>query len=140
MSTNTLVLVNFGGPRSIEEVTLFLTTLLTDSDVIRTPFPRFFEKWFFRRVALKRTKKAEAEYQLIGGSRPFLKIPRPLLRRYDPELRLESSRFIDICRQPILSFSMKLKLMLRMNFWYFLCTLSLVMQRQGVLPDFFRKI
>ena len=43
---STIILANFGGPRSLEEVPVFLTSLLTDVDVIRSPFPRFFEKWF----------------------------------------------------------------------------------------------
>ena len=64
---SSIILVNFGGPRSLQEVPAFLTTLLTDADVIRTPFPRFFEKWFFRRVALKRVGKICKDYELIGG-------------------------------------------------------------------------
>lgn len=68
---SSIILVNFGGPRSLQEVPAFLTTLLTDADVIRTPFPRFFEKWFFRRVALKRVGKICKDYELIGGKSPI---------------------------------------------------------------------
>jgi protoporphyrin/coproporphyrin ferrochelatase len=72
MSTKTVViLANFGGPRGISEIGSFLTELLTDPDVIRTPFPRFFEKWFFTRVAIKRVSKIAKDYELIGGKSPI---------------------------------------------------------------------
>ena len=76
MSTKTaIILVNFGGPRSLSEIGPFLTELLTDVDVIRTPLPRFFDRWFFKRVALKRVAKVAKDYELIGGK-------SPLFRRY----------------------------------------------------------
>src|SRR4051812_48827763 len=68
---SSIILANFGGPRSLEEVPSFLTTLLTDPDVIRTPFPRFYEKWLFRRVALKRSKQVKKDYARIGGKSPI---------------------------------------------------------------------
>lgn len=72
MSTKTvIILANFGGPRSLDEIGPFLTELLTDPDVIRTSFPRFFEKWFFKRVALRRVSKIAKDYELIGGKSPI---------------------------------------------------------------------
>jgi ferrochelatase len=66
-----ILVVNFGGPRSLEEIEPFLVALLTDPDVIRTKMPRFIEKLFFTRVAKKRTPKARAEYLKIGGKSPI---------------------------------------------------------------------
>lgn len=73
MSTKTvIILANFGGPRSLDEIGPFLTELLTDKDVITIPcVPRFLEKWFFKKVALKRVKKVAADYELIGGKSPL---------------------------------------------------------------------
>ena len=68
---SSVILVNFGGPRSMEEIPSFLTELLTDQDVIRTSLPRFFEKWFFKKVAVQRAKKIAHDYQLIGGKSPI---------------------------------------------------------------------
>ncbi len=65
------LLVNFGGPRSLEEVFPFLKTLLTDQDVIRTPLPSFLHKILFTYVAYKRAKKISPEYALIGGKSPI---------------------------------------------------------------------
>ncbi len=66
-----LVVVNFGGPRDLIEVPSFLVSLLTDEDVIRTPFPAFFQKWFFRRIALKRAVGVAKDYEKIGGGSPI---------------------------------------------------------------------
>jgi len=72
MSTKTaVVLVNFGGPRQLSEIGSFLTELLTDVDVIRTPLPRFIEKWFFKKVAERRVGKIAKDYELIGGKSPL---------------------------------------------------------------------
>ncbi len=72
MSTKTaIVLVNFGGPRKLSEIRAFLTELLTDVDVIRTPLPRFFEKWFFKKVAQRRVSKIAKDYEIIGGKSPL---------------------------------------------------------------------
>jgi protoporphyrin/coproporphyrin ferrochelatase len=66
-----LLVVNFGGPRNVEEVPLFLEDLLTDKDVIRTPLPGFLQDWFFKRIARKRSKKVAEDYEVIGGKSPI---------------------------------------------------------------------
>ncbi len=66
-----ILLVNFGGPRNLEEIPLFLTSLLCDRDVIRTRFPTFFHNWFFGRVARKRALKIRGDYEEIGGKSPI---------------------------------------------------------------------
>lgn len=71
MSKIALVVINFGGPRNLEEVPSFLESLLTDQDVIRTPFPRFMQDAFFRRIARKRAEKTAEDYQKIGGKSPI---------------------------------------------------------------------
>jgi ferrochelatase len=73
MSTKTaIILSSFGGPRNVDEIGPFLTELLTDENVIRLPFvPRFFERWFFKKVALKRVPKIAKDYELIGGKSPL---------------------------------------------------------------------
>lgn len=66
-----ILIVNFGGPRNLDEVPSFLTELLCDRDVIRTRFPDFFHKWFFTRVARKRAAKVSEDYEGIGGGSPI---------------------------------------------------------------------
>jgi ferrochelatase len=87
-ANSTVLLVNFGGPRSLEEIGPFLTSLLTDVDVIRTSFPRFFEKWFFRQVALRRAKKIAKDYELIGGKSPIFEDTEALAREIRSRLNV----------------------------------------------------
>ncbi|CCB87218.1 ferrochelatase [Parachlamydia acanthamoebae] len=65
------LLVNFGGPRSEDEIRPFLESLLTDQDVIRTRLPEFLHRLFFKRVAKKRAIKISKEYALMGGKSPI---------------------------------------------------------------------
>ena len=71
MVNSPILLVNFGGPRSLEEVRAFLTELLLDRDVVRTRLPSFVHNYLFRRVARKRAEKIRHDYQLIGGKSPI---------------------------------------------------------------------
>jgi ferrochelatase len=66
-----VLIVNFGGPRNLDEVEAFLEELLCDPDLIRTPFPKFFQDWFFKRVARKRAVKVRHDYAEIGGKSPI---------------------------------------------------------------------
>jgi len=71
MSKVALLVVNFGGPRNLEEVPDFLEALLTDKDVIRTPLPSFLQDLFFKRIARKRSLKVSRDYEEIGGKSPI---------------------------------------------------------------------
>jgi ferrochelatase len=66
-----IVLVNFGGPRSCDEVEAFLKTLLCDQDVVRTPFPPWIHNFIFKKVAKKRAVKVSKDYEEIGGKSPI---------------------------------------------------------------------
>jgi ferrochelatase len=65
------LIVNFGGPRNLEEVPSFLTSLLCDRDLIRTRFPNWIHNWLFTRVAKKRAMKVSEDYHEIGGKSPI---------------------------------------------------------------------
>jgi len=93
------VLVNFGGPRSLDEVEEFLVALLTDQEVIRTPLPSWMHRLLFTRVAKKRALKVAHDYAAIGGKSPIfedteflakavaehLQAPVLIFHRYLPE-------------------------------------------------------
>ncbi len=66
-----LILVNFGGPRSLKEISPFLVSLLTDQDVVQTAWPPFLHRFFFSRVARKRAVNIQPQYEEIGGSSPI---------------------------------------------------------------------
>ncbi|HSW86711.1 MAG TPA: ferrochelatase [Rhabdochlamydiaceae bacterium] len=65
------VIVNFGGPRNLNEIEDFLKALLCDRDVIRTGFPSWLHNLLFSRIAKKRARTIVKDYELIGGSSPI---------------------------------------------------------------------
>src|SRR5690348_11033167 len=65
------LLVNFGGPRNLEEVEEFLICLFRDQEVLRTPFPAPIHRILFTRLAKKRAKRVIHDYALIGGKSPI---------------------------------------------------------------------
>lgn len=65
------IIANFGGPRSLDEIEPFLSTLLTDRDVVRTKFPTLIHNYLFKKIAKKRSKKIAHDYQFIGGKSPI---------------------------------------------------------------------
>lgn len=67
------LIVNFGGPRDLTEVEEFLIALLTDKEVIQTPFPQVLHQWLFTRVAKKRARSVVNDYEAIGGGSPIFK-------------------------------------------------------------------
>ncbi len=64
-------MVNFGGPRHLDEIASFLTSLLQDRDVVRTRFPRLIHNWLFGRIARRRALKIREDYAEIGGRSPI---------------------------------------------------------------------
>ncbi len=105
------LLVNFGGPRSLDEIEPFLKELLTDRDVIRTRFPKPLHNWLFSRVAKKRALKIAHDYVAIGGKSPIfadteaiakglgarLNAPVLTFHRYLPATHAASLSAIDAC-------------------------------------------
>ncbi|MFS8563993.1 MAG: ferrochelatase [Rhabdochlamydiaceae bacterium] len=63
--------MNFGGPRSKEEIFPFLKALLNDRDVIWSGLPSLLHRLLFTRVAKKRSVKIAPDYDLIGGKSPI---------------------------------------------------------------------
>lgn len=66
-----ILLVNFGGPRTLAEVAPFLEELLTDQDVVRTTWPAWFHRLFFRNVARRRAVRTRQDYAEMGGGSPI---------------------------------------------------------------------
>lgn len=94
MSTKrAIILANFGGPRSLDEVRPFLIELLTDCDVIRTPLPRFFERWFFQKIAICRSKKICSDYAKIGGKSPIFEDTEALASEIQKRTRISVMTF-----------------------------------------------
>lgn len=105
----TYLIVNFGGPRSLKEIEPFLTSLLTDRDVVRTRLPQVFHNVLFKKIARKRTVKIAHDYEEIGGGSPIfqdteyvaqklqerLQAPVLTFHRYLPDTHAESIKAME---------------------------------------------
>jgi len=68
-----VLLLNLGGPDTLEDVRPFLFNLFSDPEIIRLPFP-WMQKplaWF---ISSSRAKRSEENYKLIGGGSPLRRI------------------------------------------------------------------
>lgn len=119
MSKKAILVINFGGPRDLNEVPDFLEALLTDEDVIRTPFPPFFQNWFFRRIARKRSKKVAGDYASIGGKSPIFEDTEWVAAALGKELEMSSLAFHRYLRSTHAEFLEKLEKMDADEIWVF---------------------
>ncbi|HBA87016.1 MAG TPA: ferrochelatase [Geobacter sp.] len=65
-----LLLLQMGGPDSIDAVHPFLMNLFTDRDIIKIG-PAFLQPFIARRIVNKRAPKVEEYYRQIGGKSPI---------------------------------------------------------------------
>lgn len=70
-----VVLLNLGGPDSLEAVRPFLYNLFSDRDIIRLG-PPFLQKPLAWLISTLRAKKSEDMYRQIGGRSPILEITK----------------------------------------------------------------
>lgn len=68
-----IVLLNLGGPDSLDAVKPFLSNLFSDREIIRLG-PSFLQKPIAWMIAATRAGKTKENYKLIGGRSPLLKI------------------------------------------------------------------
>ncbi len=68
-----LVLLNMGGPDSLEAVEPFLYNLFSDRDLIRLPLGGALQKPFARLISHFRAKRVRENYRVIGGSSPLVR-------------------------------------------------------------------
>lgn len=74
MSKHTaVVLLNLGGPDSLEAVEPFLFNLFSDPDIFKLPLGFIFQKPFARLISKRRAPEAAEGYAAIGGRSPILK-------------------------------------------------------------------
>ncbi len=81
-----VVLLNLGGPDSLDAVQPFLENLFNDPDIFKLPF----QKTLARFISKKRAPKVQDEYKLIGGKSPigyWTELQRKML---EEKLRSES--------------------------------------------------
>lgn len=64
-----VLMLNMGGPQTIDQVHDYLHRIMTDRDMIQLPFQSKLGPW----IARRRTAEVQKKYQEIGGGSPILK-------------------------------------------------------------------
>ena len=66
-----VVLLNLGGPDSLEAVEPFLYNLFVDPDLINFPGSFLFREWLAKLISSKRHPRIQEQYKQIGGKSPL---------------------------------------------------------------------
>jgi ferrochelatase len=85
-SNTAVVLLQLGGPDSLEAVEPFLYNLFCDPDIIDLPGAFLFRRLLARIISSKRAPKVQELYKRIGGRSPILKQTRLQARRLKDSL------------------------------------------------------
>jgi protoporphyrin/coproporphyrin ferrochelatase len=85
-STLGIVLLQLGGPDSLENVEPFLYNLFNDPDIIDLPLAFLFRRGLARLISRRRAPKVQEYYRRIGGRSPILKLTIRQARALEREL------------------------------------------------------
>jgi len=98
MSKHTaVVLLNLGGPDSLEAVEPFLFNLFSDPDIFKLPLGFIFQKPFARLISRRRAPEAAEGYAAIGGRSPILKYTEAQARALRHTLADTGNYSVHIC-------------------------------------------
>src|SRR5450759_4185626 len=67
-----VVLLQFGGPDSLEAVEPFLFNLFSDPDIFELPFGPRFQKFLAGQISRRRAPSVREKYAEIGGKSPIV--------------------------------------------------------------------
>ena len=82
-----VVLLQLGGPDSLEAIEPFLFNLFSDPDIIDFPFARIGRKPLAKLISVTRAKKVQHHYSVIGGGSPIRRFTEQQARALENELR-----------------------------------------------------
>ncbi len=83
-----VVLLQLGGPRSLDEVQPFLESMFRDPDLFDLPVPSPLRDALARKLSAWRTRKSRPLYAAIGGKSPIVGHTRKQARLLERRLRL----------------------------------------------------
>ncbi len=84
-----IVLLQLGGPDSLDAVEPFLFNLFSDPDIIDLPLAFLFRPILARVISSRRAPKVAEYYKKIGGRSPILRLTNRQARALERELRPE---------------------------------------------------
>lgn len=98
MRTRTaVVLLNLGGPDSLDAVEPFLCNLFSDPDIIKLPLGFLLQKPVARLIARRRAPEARHNYAAIGGKSPLLDNTRKQAAALSAALRAHGDYDVHVC-------------------------------------------
>lgn len=92
-----VVLLNLGGPDSLDAVEPFLFNLFSDPDIFRLPLGWLTQKPFARLIARRRAGEARHIYAAIGGKSPLLDNTRAQADALAAALRADGDVEVFVC-------------------------------------------
>ena len=81
-----VVLLNLGGPDSLDAVEPFLFNLFSDPDIIDFPFSFLFRKKLAKIISTRRAPGVIKQYEEIGGKSPIRELTELQARLLEEEL------------------------------------------------------
>lgn len=92
MDPTAVLLLQMGGPDSLDEVEDYIRILFSDRDLVQLPAPlSWFQNRLARRVARRRAPIVREQYALIGGGSPIGRITRAQAAALEKELRSDGA-------------------------------------------------
>lgn len=91
-----ILLLNLGGPESLDDVEPFLYNLFSDRQIIRLG-PIFLQKPIARMIARRRAPKSKESYKKIGGGSPILRITTDQAKALENKLASKGAFNVDVC-------------------------------------------
>jgi ferrochelatase len=135
MKANDLIavlLLNLGGPDSLEAVRPFLFNLFSDREIIRLG-PAFMQKPLAYLISTLRHKKTEGFYRLIGGKSPIFDITAAQAKALEIALNGQSAISSQLAQPSTFNLQPSFKVFIGMRYWHPLieATVSEIF-RQGI--------
>ena len=81
-----VILLNMGGPNSLDEVELFLKNMFDDKNIL--PLNKPLRKFVASMIIKKRLNEAKANYEALGGKSPLTEISQSLAKKIEKRLNL----------------------------------------------------
>ncbi|MBE9537107.1 MAG: ferrochelatase, partial [Proteobacteria bacterium] len=91
-----VVLLNMGGPGSLDDVEPFLYNLFMDPDIISIPLGRLLRPFIARKISRKRAEKVRGYYKKIGGKSPLLDLSIDQARSLEEALKTEGDYSVSL--------------------------------------------
>lgn len=92
-----VVLLNLGGPDSLDAVEPFLFNLFSDPDIFKLPLGFIFQKPFARMISKRRAPETAKGYAAIGGKSPILEFTEAQAQGLQRQLADKGHYTVHIC-------------------------------------------